>query len=400
MSKESKKSIVLSTPQIEFFRTDEKYTLFCGGLGGGKTYCGAMWAITMALRYPEANGLITANSYSQLKKATLAEVFMILTELGIDYKYKSQDGILEIGDAQIFCLSMEKYDLLRGIEVGWAWSDECAFYKEDAFNVLQGRIRGKRGPLQWKGTTTPNGFNWLYTKFVERPLKSSKVVYATTMDNAENLGDDYVESLRGMYDSRLAAQELDGQFVNLNSGKVYYGFDRNKHVKQTNFKSGAIYVGLDFNVHPLCGIFCTEKNGELHIVDELYLEDSNTFKAAKEIIAKYPMSDLRVVADDSGSRRKTSSNTTDHEIIRRAHLNLVDFRNPLVKDRYNNTNRLFDQNKIIIDPKCKRLIEDLEKLTYDNKDPMLSHVSDALGYALWHLKPFKKPRRETKVRYY
>ena len=395
-----KKRLELSDPQLDFFGAEEKYTLFCGGLGGGKTFVGAIWAITMALKYPEANGLITANSYSQLQKATLAETFKLLQELEIDYKYHKNEHTLHIGGAKIYCMSMENYDLLRGIEAGWAWSDECAFYKEEAFNVLQGRIRGHRGPLRWKGTTTPNGFNWLYTKFVEKPLKASTVVYSTTMDNAENLGDDYVESLRGMYDSKLAAQELDGQFVNLNSGKVYYGFDRNKHVKSTHYRSGAIYVGLDFNVHPLCGVFCTEKDGQIHVIDEIFLEDSNTFKASKEIIRRYPMSDLRVVADDSGSRRKTSSNTTDHEIIRRAGLRLEKFRNPLVKDRYNNTNRLFDHNKIVIDPKCKKLIEDLEKLTYDNVDPMLSHISDAFGYALWHLKPFKKPKRATKVRYY
>lgn len=397
---QNRKRITLSTAQINFFRSENKYTLFCGGLGGGKTYVGALWAISMALKHPGCNGLITANSYSQLKKATLAKIFQLLTELEIKFEYKSQDGVLIIGDSTVYCLSMEKYDLLRGIEVGWAWSDECAFYKEEAFNVLQGRIRDTRGPCQWKGTTTPNGFNWLYTVFVERPLNSSKVVFATTMDNIENLTPGYVESLRQMYDSRLAAQELDGQFVNLNSGKVYYAFDRSKHCKQVPSGRHLIYVGLDFNVHPLCGIFCYEKEGVIYVVDEIYLEDSNTFQAAKEIITKYPFHAIRVVADDSGSRRKTSSNTTDHEIIRRAGLDLVEFRNPGIKDRFNNMNRLFDYNKIVIDPKCKKLIEDLEKLTHDNKDPMLSHVSDALGYASWHINPLKRPKREPIARTY
>lgn len=385
---------------MNFRKAVEKFTLFCGGLGGGKTYVGALWAIEMALKYPHCNGLITANSYSQLKKATLAKVFQLLTELEIEFVYKSQDGVLEIGDATIFCLSMEKYDLLRGIEVGWAWSDECAFYKEEAFNVLMGRIRDTRGPCQWKGTTTPNGYNWLYTFFVERPMPSSKVVFSTTMDNIENLTPGYVETLRGMYDSRLAAQELDGQFVNLNSGKVYHAFDRSKHLKQTLVGRHLLWVGLDFNVHPLCGIFCIEKDGVIHVVDEIYLEDSNTFQAAKTIITRFPFHAMKIVADESGSRRKTSSNTTDHEILRRAGLDLVKFKNPGVKDRFNNMNRLFQYNKIVIDPKCKKLVEDLEKLTHDNKDLMLSHISDALGYACWHLNPLKKPKRQPVARTY
>jgi hypothetical protein len=36
------------------------------------------------------------------------------------------------------------------------------------------------------------------------------------------------------------------------------------------------------------------------------------------------------------------------------------------------------------------LIKDLEQFQYDNKDPMLSHISDALGYACWHFQPIKR----------
>jgi len=354
----------------------------------------------MALRYPRVAGLITANSYSQLKKATLVKVFQLLEELGIDYEYKQQDAILIIGEATIYCLSMEKYDLLRGIEVGWAWSDECAFYKEEAFHVLIGRIRDNRAPCQWKGTTTPNGYNWLHSAFVEKPYKSSKIVFSSTNENALNLADVYIESLRELYDDRLASQELDGQFVNLNSGNVYYNFDRKQHCKPINPGDMPIFTGLDFNVHPLCGAHVVEKNGIIQVFSELYLEDSNTFEAAKEIIKSFPMKAVYVIPDDSGNKRKTSSNTTDHEILRRANLHVLSFKNPGIKDRYNNINRLLHHGKLFIDPKCVKLIADLEKLTYENTDPMLSHASDALGYVCWHLQPFKKPKRDAQVRYY
>jgi hypothetical protein len=268
----------------------------------------------------------------------------------------------------------------------------------EAFDVLKGRIRQKRGPCQWKGTTTPNGFNWLYEAFVEKPLYDSSLIKSKTKDNLQNLSESYYRTLSQQYDSRLARQELDGEFVNLNSGKVYYGFDRFQHVKDVQDGNGdIIFVGLDFNVHPLCGVFCIEKNGIVFVVDELYLEDSNTFEAAQEIHRKYPHRELKIIPDDSGSRRKTSAARTDHEILRRANLEVLKFKNPEIKDRYNNTNRLFDHGKLFISSKCKKLIADLEKLTYDNKDPMLSHVSDALGYALWHLQPMKKARRQAKV---
>lgn len=393
------KEMYLSPAQMNFMSASDKYTLFCGGLGSGKTYGGAAWAMMMALQYHATKGLITANSYSQLKKATLSKFFEVLNDNDIEYNYKSQDGVIEIGDTTVYAISMEKYDLLRGIEVGWAWSDECAFYKEEAFNVLIGRIRDKKGPCQWKGTTTPNGFNWLYNKFVETPVPKSAVVYSKTLDNVANLTESYVNTLKANYDQRLAQQELDGQFVNLNSGKVYYSFDRNKHLAANDDKHHTIYCGMDFNVHPLCGVFGYFYNGKIHISGELYQEDSNTFKAAKEICRRYPQRAVNIIADESGSKRKTSSDTTDHEILRRANLIVEKFRNPPIKDRYNNINRLLDNGLLFIDPKCKKLIEDLEKLTYDNKDPMLSHITDALGYLCWKINPLKKPKRDASISY-
>lgn len=393
------REMYLSPTQMDFLTAQEKYTLFCGGLGSGKTHGGAGWAMLMANQHPNTKGLITANSYSQLKKATLTKFFQVLDEHGIEYKYKSQEGIIDIDGTIVYAISMENYDLLRGIEVGWCWSDECAFYKEEAFNVLIGRIRDRRGPCQWKGTTTPNGFNWLYTKFVEEPIPQSKVVYSRTADNVANLTDTYVNTLRSNYDQRLAQQELDGQFVNLSSGKVYYAFDRNKHCKPVDERGHSIFCGLDFNVHPLCGVFGFFYEGRIYISNELYQEDSNTFKAAREIQQRYAHTPVRVVPDESGAKRKTSADTTDHEILRRANLIVEKFKNPPVKDRWNNINRLFDHGLLVIDPKCKKLIEDLEKMTYDNKDPMLSHISDALGYMCWKLNALRKPKREGSVTY-
>ena len=77
----------LSDSQYEFVYSDESQVLFCGGVGSGKTFSGALWTIQTALKYPECRGLITANTHSQLRKATLAELFSPCDTLGIKYKY-------------------------------------------------------------------------------------------------------------------------------------------------------------------------------------------------------------------------------------------------------------------------------------------------------------------------
>jgi PBSX family phage terminase large subunit len=389
----------MSDAQLDFINSDKNSVLFCGGLGSGKTYSGAVWAAYMALTYPGCRGMITANTHSQLRKATLTQFFSILESMGVKFRYLINSNEIHIqGGSIIYAYSMENYDNLRGVEVGWCWSDECAFYKEIAYQVLRGRIRDKRGTCQWKGTTTPNGFNWLYDRFVMNPPTSSEIVYAKTTDNLDNLADSYVEELTQQYDKKLAQQELDGQFVNLTSGKVYYGFDREKNVKDLGDIKGHLIVGLDFNVNPLCGVYGIVSKNLIYVVDELYMEDSNTFKAAKKILTDKPGRYIQVVADSTGDRRKTNAVNTDHEILRRAGLDVLKFRNPYVKDRVNNINRLFDHEKIVIHPRCKKLILDLEQLVYDNKDDMLSHISDALGYLAWKKFPLHKPKKQVEIR--
>lgn len=393
-------NVELSDSQHDFMYSEESRVLFCGGVGSGKTFTGALWAIMMSQMYPECRGLITANTHSQLQKATLAEMFSICDTLGIKYRYLVNQNRVFIGKSEILCYTMEKPENLAGPTVGWAWLDEAAFYRPLAFDKASARVRDTKGPCQIKITTTPNGFNWLYEYFIEKPADYKKIVYSSTMDNSPNLPVEYVKQLRDQYDKKMAIQELDGRFINLNSGQVYYSFDRHKHVKQIELRDqDLLLVGLDFNVHPLCGVFVAKRGEMIYIVDELYLENSNTFEAAKEILRRYPNRYMQVVADDTGNRRRTSANHTDHEIIRRSGLDLLKFRNPAVKDRYNNINRLFDKNYIKIHPRCTRLIKDLEQLTYDNDDDMLSHMSDALGYVSWKINPLVKPKRKARISY-
>ena len=54
---------------------------------------------------------------------------------------------------------------------------------------------------------------------------------------------------------------------------------------------------------------------------------------------------------------------------------------------------------MIIDPRCKNLINDLEKVVnkqgtreIDKSNKMLTHISDALGYAVTYEFPVNRPK--------
>ena len=76
--------------------------------------------------------------------------------------------------------------------------------------------------------------------------------------------------------------------------------------------------------------------------------------------------------------------------------------NPPVTNRVNSVNKMLEGNSItpniIIDPRCTSLIQDLEKVTnkqgtrdIDKSNKLLTHASDALGYAIEWLYPIIKP---------
>jgi hypothetical protein len=69
--------------------------------------------------------------------------------------------------------------------------------------------------------------------------------------------------------------------------------------------------------------------------------------------------------------------------------------NPSVRERINLTNRQMKSAagkiKLLVDPRCKELIMDLEQVCFKensnlidkDRDRMRTHLSDALGYVLW-----------------
>jgi hypothetical protein len=152
---------------------------------------------------------------------------------------------------------------------------------------------------------------------------------------------------------------------------------------------------------------------QVNILEELVLPDSNTWAACEmflQSISKWRASPLffpqvQVYGDATGNGRQTAASRTDWQIVRDFFkrypykLNLrVPSSNPLAKDRVNCVNAMLcnqaGQRRIWIDPGCKHLITDLERVHWkadpsgnmlpdiDKSDPARSHVSDALGYMI------------------
>jgi len=392
-------TIELLPHQEEFlFRSKEKFALLCGGIGSGKSWAGSHYIIKKAMLQTGAVGLITANTYKQLLNSTLACLFRELDSLGIPFKHNKNSGELTLFGQKILCTSLENYDALRGIEIGYFWADEVRDTRVEAWQVLIGRLRDKRCKLEGRLTSSPLGFNWLYDYFAgEAKTSEHRLITASSYDNPY-LPTGYIDTLVKGYDKDMADQEVGGKFINLGVGKVYYAFDRQRHVGAFDEPDGIPKGGCDFNVSPITAVKGYYYDDTFWIVDEIYKENSNTYWLADEVRERWP--GIELYPDATGKARKTSAVKSDHQILRSAGIDLQHTRNPHVKDRYNCLNGHLAHDRIKIHERCKKLIKDMEQLTHDNKDDKLSHISDALGYMVWALAPLEVPKSKPIIQGY
>ncbi len=410
--------------QYEFMTSTHRHTAFVGGLGSGKTYVGGIRHILRALEPQNygAKGYIGANTYKQLTQATLATLFEIMTEQGINFRYKRTDGELWIEDrtAPILCYSLENYDALRGIELGFAWLDETARTKLEAWKVVVGRMRHKTADKTVDITTTPDGFNWLYEAFVteveEKPRVAAmrKLVHASTYEN-HHLPLEYFESLEVTFDDLLLQQEVDGLFINVFGGRCYRTFDRYKHMVREIKPNARLPLDFcfDFNVDPMSTVLCqhvprgTAEPDEINILGEIVLPFSDTPTVCTEFLRRYPSwpGGVRVYGDATGKHAGATAGKTDYAVIRELlgkdhRLSFhVPNANPPVIDRVNSVNALFRPRRAgqldrvvghISKGSAPKLVRDLEQVAFkegtrdiEKKDPKLTHSSDAFGYYVY-----------------
>jgi PBSX family phage terminase large subunit len=366
----------------------------------GKSFIGAHWAREKMANEPKSKGFIGANTYNQLRNATLTTFFRVLDQFNIAYKYNQQRNIIEAAGRTIYAYSLENFDNIRGIEIGWAWLDEVRDTPEEAFKVVMGRLRDPNAVAhQMRLTSSPSGFNWLYDYFVgQKKTQDFRLVQGTSYENPF-LPDGYIDSLRGSYDAKTFDQEVLGQFVNTGQGQVYYAFSRDRNVKLCGRDPRfPVMVGMDFNVNPMTAVIFQCIDNVVFVVDEIFQMGSRTETMGEYILKNYGRG-VQIIPDSTGHRVTTNSNRSDHEILRGMGFRVEYNKNPARMDRYNVVNNLLEKDRLIISPKCVNLIKDLEQVSFKEgssqldigNDKTLTHISDALGYGCWFCFPIIRP---------
>jgi hypothetical protein len=405
--------IELFDKQLDFIEKQGKKLLFEGGIGAGKTQVGALYLAMKLHQYKNSKWIMAARDAGQLKTAT-DDVFEYVLTQWMGYKrdvhYAKVSSpfihyVFKTSGSQVFGFGAHNYDsVFRGGNYNGGWGDEVDFWKPEAYRAFKGRIR--RDPAEMFFTSSPKGYNHIWQDFWEKD-NGVNVVTATSFDNP-TLPQSYFDELKASYSPSLYEQEVMARRLNLNVGKVYSEFRREKHVEECRSRlrdDEPIYFFTDYNIAHYCGVYIVPRNTRVLVIGEEHLQYKNTEDMAEAIKARWPKRRIIVCGDSAGNNKKdTAAKRTNYQIFKDYGLLVQDFRNPLVQARIISANSNFYHNKITIDPSCTNTIRDLELVSWkpkgnevDKSDITLTHASDALTYGMWHFHAVQKPRKSRTI---
>lgn len=208
--------------------------LYLAGRGAGKTRSAAEWVRDRARQ----------SNMGQLRFALVARTAADVRDVVVE----GESGIMNISPPSekphyepskrrltwpngntATLLTADEPDGLRGIQAHYAWADELAAWRQtpDAAGMTSWdnlRVATRLGSHpQIIATTTPKRVPVLYS-LIDEAKKTGKVIISkgSTLDNAGNLSESYLQAITGVYEgTRLAQQELYGEMLDDVEGALW-----------------------------------------------------------------------------------------------------------------------------------------------------------------------------------
>jgi hypothetical protein len=226
--------------------------------------------------------------------------------------------------------------------------DECAFIDEEFLNYVVLPMGIARKNTKIILSSTPSIKNATYKYIWENLNDWYKISIQST--EVEHINQDFLDQYRKIVDENTFRQEILGQFINRDS--IFFIDQNIKHTQDSNINLTLIDLGGKSNY---MGILYAHDSEILSIISELQ-EFTTNYIEFLESLPKYG----RVIYDKTGIGQSIPLN--GQGVI------------------WNSRNKLsaiydlkvaFDTQKIVINPSCKRLIEQIRSFEISKHTPDL-----------------------------
>lgn len=404
--------IALRPKQMEVFSSPARYKTVTAGRRFGKTFLARGWLNYRAITIPKSMNWYCAPTYRQAKQLMWGPLKEMLPKRYIAHKDETDMTLKLVNGSIISLRGTDNPDSLRGPGLDSLVLDECAFMRDGIWDtILSPMLADRLGHAIF--ITTPTGYNWFYDLVMEAKNDDEWETFHYTTLEGGNVSPREIEKQRARLDPRKFRQEFEASFENM-SGRVYYAFDREKNVIPYNpafYQNLPVLVGMDFNITPMTAVIGFKMGPELHIVDEILIDNGNTELMASEIRNRYPNRFITVYPDPTGNARHTNApvGETDFTILRRNGFAVYAPGHPYaMADKINTVNAAFEnasgvRRVFLAKGRTKALQRALDGFVYKegttipDKDSGLDHVSDALAYQIMCELPMAQSARRLKT---
>lgn len=413
------------------------FCIYQGGFGSGKTHAGFLFGYMASKIWPGSRGLVCASSYAMVRDTTRVKWEDLLPANEIQ-EWKYVPDRLKLANGSEVWFMQGDGERIKSTEFNWIHIEEGSQLGFDDYQKIEARLR--RPPdLGWPDyrrrlliTTNPHETpGWIDREFgqASRNYKTHRRVIAPTYENIYLLRDvpDYVDIMRGTFDSERQKVYIEGQTGNLGAGAVYYQFTEARNVDSAACYRPElpIHLSFDFNVSFMYAVIFQEQRRHFNepittwAVDEIAIKSSATEEVCETFLQRYQghAAGVRVYGDPSGYQRDTRSTHNDYEIIRQTLGGMHDFallvnRKDAVSEEFrvrNRTiviNKMLEDGRYLINEDCQYLRRSIAETRWDpNKeglwkkvkvvDPasdefVVDHPHDAADYYFAKRWPYRK----------
>ena len=224
--------------QIDFFKHREKFNLYGGAKGGGKSWAIRTKQILRRLKYPGSKGLLLRRTFPELNRTHILKLKEELPR-GM-WRYNNQTHTFELSNGSTLECGSCQYeaDVLnyQGSEYDDIGVDEATQFTEYQFDILKSCMRTVRKDLRTQMYLGANpggvGHGWVKRNFISSPGEGYSFTPAKVWDNPilMEADPDYVKTLEKL-PPELRRMYLEGDW-DIFAGQVFWEWRRDKHIVQ------------------------------------------------------------------------------------------------------------------------------------------------------------------------
>lgn len=399
----------LHRAQMEVYRDTTRFRVVVAGRRWGKTHLLRAELRRKAAEKRNANVWYVAPTYGMAREIMWDA---LKTALPDSWIHKCNETLLKctlVNGSIITLKGADRPDTLRGVGLDFVGCDEYQDFRPFVWEqILRPTLATTQGGALFIGT--PKAHNCLYELYRKGQRQANRknpdwkswqhpTIMSPFVPTAE------IEQARRDLDPRTFRQEFQASFESM-SGRVYYPFDRKKHVGRYPFNPKLpIWVGQDFNINPMSSaIMQPQPNGEVWIVDEIVLFNSNVSEVCDVLEQRYwrYTKQVTIFPDPAGGSRQHARGESALDIFRERNFNRIVFhrKHPFVQDRVNAVNSMLysadGTMRLRVDESCRNTIEGFEQVIYKentaevDKSLNKEHILDGIGYCLEYNFPTRK----------